>query len=88
MFPADRARWSASRLILAEYSQSDGSFRITDVPPGDYRAVAVDALPPNAWKDPDVLDRLWAQASPVQLRERRQQSLPLKPVAAPTDLFD
>ena len=50
VFPDNPAQWGVpSRQVREERSRTGGAFRIDALPPGDYFAVAVDALPFNAW---------------------------------------
>jgi hypothetical protein len=86
LFPADRARWQASRLIRTTFSNQRGRYELSDLPAGDYRVAAVATLPRRAWMDPAVLDRLWPSSAPVRLQEDQQQAVPLKVAPAPTDL--
>jgi hypothetical protein len=83
IFPGDPARWrDSSRFILSARSDSAGQFRIERVPPGQYRAVAVAALPINAWQNPKVLERL--QSSGEQIRIGEGQRLTISIRASPT----
>jgi protocatechuate 3,4-dioxygenase beta subunit len=82
VFPDDRSRWTAPRLTRIGYSQHDGSFEISSLPPADYRVVAVDRLPRDAWQDPQVLERLWPRATPLVVREGDRQRLALTALAA------
>jgi hypothetical protein len=80
-FPEQSSRWEAARRIRTAFSGQDGRFQIDDLPSGDYRAIAVASLPTNAWRDPDVLGRLWWSATAVRLLEgeRRVVDLGLTP---------
>lgn len=87
IFPADRARWSTSRLMQTTFSHQMGRFDFGAIPAADYRTVAVPALPREAWTDPAVLDRLWSDSVAVTITEGQAHSLQLKVVATPTDLI-
>jgi beta-lactamase regulating signal transducer with metallopeptidase domain len=93
VFPEDRARWTNLRLsekmrvIRTTFSQQRGRYEIDGLPLSAYRVVAVTSLPRNAWTDPEVIDRLWPFTTSVSLDELRENTLPLKVVPPPTDLF-
>ena len=87
LFPEDRARWQATRLIRTTFSHQQGRYELGDLPAGDYRVAAVATLPRRAWMDPAVLDRLWRSSAPVRLREDQQHAVSLKVVAPPSDLI-
>jgi hypothetical protein len=82
VFSQDRSRWSApSRFVRGVRARADGSYRIDELLPADYLAVAVESLPSNAWMDPKVLDRLSSEAIRVTLAdgERRNLTVRLSP---------
>jgi beta-lactamase regulating signal transducer with metallopeptidase domain/protocatechuate 3,4-dioxygenase beta subunit len=84
VFPEDQSRWPApSRLVRGVRPGVDGQYVIDDLPPAAYRAVAVQALPRNAWNDPGVLERLWPLSVHVQLGEGETRTLNLRLVRAP-----
>jgi hypothetical protein len=82
IFPNDRLRFRASRLVRVAFADREGRFEIEALAP-DYRVVIVPSLPRDAWKDPVVLERLWPAATPVQLREGERQALELRLSPAP-----
>jgi beta-lactamase regulating signal transducer with metallopeptidase domain len=86
VFPEDRSRWQASRLIRTTFSHQQGRYELGDLPAGDYRVAAVATLPRRAWMDPAVLDRLWRSSAPVRLQEDQQQAVSLKVIPALSDL--
>jgi hypothetical protein len=47
----------------------DGSFRIAEVPPGDYRVFAWEAIKLYSWQDPEVMRRDGPKGIPVHLDE-------------------
>ena len=55
------------------------------LPPADYLAIAVELLPAYAWRDPEVLERLWPLATPFRLDEGEQQALNLRLAQTPPD---
>jgi hypothetical protein len=78
LFPNDRSHWVSPRLVRTGFSDRDGRYEVTDLAPGNYRAVGVGSLPRDSWYDPAVLERLWPVATPIQLRENEERMLPLK----------
>jgi len=82
VFPDDPARWRESRRVVRETrSGRDGQFEFVALAPAEYLVVAVDALPSNAWMDPEVLNRLRPVATRFRLDEGEQRviSLTLSP---------
>jgi hypothetical protein len=87
VFPEDQSRWTApSRLVRGVRPGVDGQYFIDDLPPAAYRAVAVEALPRNAWNDPGVLERLWPLSIHFQLGEGESRTVNLRLVRAPDGL--
>jgi hypothetical protein len=85
-FPADRQAWyPQSRFFRKTMSAADGTFRVEGLPPGDYMAVAVDAVPGvrdgDDWQDPDYLESLMPRARRVTLSEGAHASLSLTVLA-------
>ena len=72
-----------------------GGYRVEGLPPADYLAVAVEPLPSNAYgvgqrllpPDPELLEGLWAQATPFHLAEGEQQVLHLRLARTPPELL-
>jgi hypothetical protein len=63
LFPEDRALWTgASRFIAAGRPDQKGMFRILGLPPGRYRAAAVEYVEPGEERDPQLLSRLMNDA--------------------------
>ena len=59
VFPADQALWTAhSRRIQSVRPAVDGGFAFVNLPPGEYRLVAVDDIEPGQWDDPSILQQL------------------------------
>jgi hypothetical protein len=70
-FSADKALWgTAGRRLKAPVSTDpDGTFRISDLPPGEYFLAAVTEMEPSDLKDASFLAELAAQAIPLTLAE-------------------
>jgi hypothetical protein len=58
LFSQDRARWkvSTNRYLALGRPGADGGFKVATLPPGDYYAVALDAIDVSGWQDPDLLE--------------------------------
>jgi hypothetical protein len=80
VYAADRTRWYRnSRFMKFAKAQSDRSFRINGLPPGDYLVAAVDRMEGTEgfgeWQDPAVLDALMPHATKVVLAESQRLTL-------------
>jgi len=83
LFPADETRWTPSSRFLKEARSSQtGQFRLGDVAPGSYLAVALRDLPFRAWTNPDVLARLQSIATKLSVAEGEQKTIAIR--ASPT----
>ena len=87
LFADDERRWTPnSRFVLSAQSSQTGQFRLKDVPPGDYLAVAVKDLPFRAWTNPDVLIRLQSIATKLTVAEAEQKTISIRASATPEGL--
>jgi beta-lactamase regulating signal transducer with metallopeptidase domain len=87
LFADDERRWTPnSRFVLSARSSQTGQFRLKDVPPGDYLAVAVKDLPFRAWTNPDVLIRLQSIATKLTVTEAEQKTISIRASATPDNL--
>jgi beta-lactamase regulating signal transducer with metallopeptidase domain len=83
LFADDERRWTpSSRFVMAAQSSQTGQFRMKDVPPGDYLAVAVPNLPFRAWTNSEVLLRLQSIATKLKVNEGEQKTISIR--ASPT----
>ena len=83
VFPRDRSLWGyLSRRVRMGRPDPDNQFHI-QVPPGEYQAVAVDAVEPGAWAAPEFLERLADRAMAFTLPESGYRNLDLRITAAP-----
>ena len=68
-FPADRQLWSAYGLSAPRFKtapvKNDGSFKIVNIPAGDYLLVAVPAEQSRRWQEPAFLESAARVASRV-----------------------
>jgi protocatechuate 3,4-dioxygenase beta subunit len=68
----------SSRHVTGIRPDQEGRFQLKNMPPGGYYAIALEYIPQGEWGDPDVLDRLKAQATRFSLTEGATKSLDLK----------
>ena len=81
VFSADSEKWfENSRFVRTARPDQNGRFQMTDVPPGEYLALAVDYVEDGAWDDPDYLDALRQYAQTITLAAGSSQVLSLKMV--------
>ena len=87
LFAEDDTRWTpSSRFLMAAQSSQTGQFRLKDVPPADYLAVAVRDLPFRAWTNPDVLVRLQSIATKLHVNEGEQKTISIRASPTPENL--
>jgi len=69
VFPADPRDWLPdSRRVRAVRANTDGTFAIDGLPPGEYRLAAAPDPAGVEWDSPDVLQPLMAASLPVTVR--------------------
>jgi protocatechuate 3,4-dioxygenase beta subunit len=79
LFPTDSKRWKAnSRYIRAARTDQDGRFKLSNVPPSDYYAVAVEKMEPGQSTDADFLERVAPGAKRITVAEGETKTLDLK----------
>ena len=70
MFPVNRAQWGTrSRRTMPATAASDGKFRLTGLPPGEYYMAAVTEFEYPDLSDPSFLEQLAAGAFKITLAE-------------------
>jgi len=80
VFPTDRAMWSpGSRRILSAKPASDGTYKVSGLPAGEYYLCALTDLDPNDLYDSAFLDQLVAGSFKITLSdgEKKVQDLRL-----------
>jgi protocatechuate 3,4-dioxygenase beta subunit len=80
VFPQDRARWIASlnRYFAVLRPSDDGTFKVQTLPPGEYYAIALEAVDLSDWADPDALEGLSRLATPFALTPGDTRTLELR----------
>ena len=77
-FAEDQRQWmELTRRVESVRPDQQGRFSIRGLPPGRYLVAAVNYLPTGQEKDPNVLERLRATATPVTLAEGATQNVTL-----------
>src|SRR4029077_8704725 len=71
VFPEDQQKWAltGSRWRSSARPDQQGQFKIVDLPPGDYLAVAVEYVGQGEWNDPEWLARAAKNATKFTLSE-------------------
>ncbi len=89
LFADDSSLWEgeSSRFVRETRSGRDGGFELTGLPPGDHLAVAIENLPPQAWMNTDVLNRLRPLATRFRLDEGSEHVVSLRVSPAPDGLI-
>ena len=81
LFPSDPTLWSDTggfpRKLREVRVGRDGRFRVTDLPPGDYLAIAIPDESSENWQDRAVLQVLSRQATAFALADGESRSLTL-----------
>ena len=76
LFATERTSWFFnSRRIAAGRTNAQGRYRITNLPAGEYYAVASSDLDEGDWFDPVVLEQVARRATLVRLEEDERKSL-------------
>ena len=78
----DLWRLPQTRWVTGRRPDQDGRFKIENLPPGAYHAVAVEYIPQGEWNDPDALARLKGKGQRFTLAEGGTETLALKMASA------
>jgi hypothetical protein len=70
--------------VYADVSDSSGHFSVTQLPPGKYRALALEPLQPWALSTPSLADRIAALGKEVDLNENEIKAISLDAVSSDT----
>jgi protocatechuate 3,4-dioxygenase beta subunit len=86
VFPQDREKWTAnSRYMRTTRPDQDGRFKVTGLPPGEYRVIALDYVDQNEWNSPEYLDGLRSKATSFSINEGETKSVDLRITSASSD---
>jgi len=79
-FPVDQDKWTLpqNRWTASARPNQDGQFTLSNLPPGDYYAVAVEYVAQGEWQDPEWLARAAKTATKFTLDEGATKTLDLK----------
>jgi hypothetical protein len=80
IFADDPQRWTlpSTRYVIGRRPDQNGRFEVKPLPAGTYYAAAVEYLPEGEWGDPEVLERLKANAKRFTLDEGESKTIELK----------
>jgi hypothetical protein len=80
VFPEDPSKWSLAmnRWMSSSRPDQDGRFKISNLPPGPYYALAVEYVAPGESSDPEWLARAAKKATRFTLDEGASKTLDLK----------
>ena len=80
IFSDDPELWKMpmSRWVTGTRPDQDGRFKVQNMPPGSYHAVAVEYIPSGEWGDPELLERLKGKGRRFTLEEGSTETLELK----------
>ena len=80
VFSDDPQQWNLpmTRWVSGTRPDQEGRFRVRNMPPGTYYAIAVDYVEQGSWGDPELLERLKARARRFTLTDGETETLELK----------
>ena len=82
IFPTDQAAWtgygSASRRFQNVRADKTGNYKATNLPAGEYYAVAIPDKMANDWQNPKFLETLVSDATRVRIRDNEKATASLK----------
>ena len=79
VFPSDPTKWGdRSRFITTGRPTQQGRFAITGLPPEEYLAIAIPSVVGFEYFNPEFLQQLRVQATPLNLAEGETKTLDLK----------
>jgi hypothetical protein len=80
IFASDQQKWALpqNRWTTSSRPNQDGQFRVQNLPPGDYFAIAVEYVAQGEWQDPDWLARAAKTATAFSLGDGATKNLDLK----------
>jgi hypothetical protein len=69
---------SDNRWVVSARADQQGQFKVSELPPGAYFAIAVEYVPQGEWRDPAWLERASKNATRFSLDEGATRTLSLK----------
>jgi hypothetical protein len=78
VFTTDRAAWSTGSRRLRSVFATEGKFRVTGLPPGEYYLAALTEIDSSVWGDPDFMDAVAAGAIKITLAETEKKTQDMK----------
>jgi carboxypeptidase family protein len=80
VFPEDQGKWALvqNRWTASARPDQQGQFKVNNLPPGAYYAIAVDYVAQGEWSDPEWLARASKRAARFTLDEGSSKTLDLK----------
>jgi hypothetical protein len=79
VFADDPSKWAwPSRYIALGQPNQSGEYRISGLPPGDYRVVALSQVPAPLWRSEDFLKGLLGRSMSVRVQAGQKLSVALK----------
>jgi len=79
VFPTDRDKWTPnSRYLRTARPDQDGRYKVTGLPPGEYRVIALDYVDPNEWNTPEFLEGVRTRATMFSVNEGESKSVDLR----------
>jgi len=80
VFPVDDQKWTLAqnRWMASARPDQEGQFRLGNLPPGQYYAIAVEYVAQGEWQDPEWLARAAKTATKVAIEEGASKTLELK----------
>jgi hypothetical protein len=80
VFADDPQKWSINdtRWVTSARADQQGQFKVADLPPGSFMAIAVEYVPQGEWRDPAWLEGAAKNATKFTLDEGATKALNLK----------
>jgi len=82
VFPAEQTAWvgygNSSRRFASVRADKAGNFKVSNLPAGEYLAVAIPDRLANDWLNPKFLESLMPEASRVRIRDGDKQTVSLR----------